>query len=311
MGVVIHALLDATLTRHTGRMTTTGTPNRRLIGAVLMVGSGVSNQVGAAVGSWAFPVIAPVGVVVMRQFVAALVLVPIARPRLRSFTWAQWWPVLLLGVVFGVMNLALYSSIERIGLGLAVTLEFLGPLAVALIGSRSRAALLCALVAAVGVVAITQPQPSTDYLGIALGLVAATCWASYILLNRIVGSRIPGAQGAAAAALVSATLFVPVGIVAFLAFPPTLAALGLAVVAGVLSSAVPYIADLTVLRWVPPGLFGLLMSINPILAALTGAILLSQELNGLEWAGIALVVAANAAGLAVSSRQSRLARVLP
>jgi len=248
---------------------------------------------------------------VMRQFVAALVLVPIARPRLRSFTWAQWWPVLLLGVVFGVMNLALYSSIERIGLGLAVTLEFLGPLAVALIGSRSRAALLCALVAAVGVVAITQPQPSTDYLGIALGLVAATCWASYILLNRIVGSRIPGAQGAAAAALVSATLFVPVGIAAFLAFPPTLAALGLAVVAGVLSSAVPYIADLTVLRWVPPGLFGLLMSINPILAALTGAILLSQELNGLEWAGIALVVAANAAGLAVSSRQSRLARVLP
>src|SRR3954467_8796768 len=104
-------------------------------GVAVMVFSGASNQVGAAVGAHAFPAIGPAGVVAVRQFVAAAVLLPVARPNFRRFTWAQWWPTLLLGLVFATMNISLYTAIDRIGLGLAVTLEFLGPLAVALCGS--------------------------------------------------------------------------------------------------------------------------------------------------------------------------------
>ena len=273
-------------------------------GVATLLGSALSNQVGAAVGSFAFPVIGPVGVVVVRQFVAAAVLLPIARPRPRSFTWAQWWPVLLLALVFGAMNLGLYSAIDRIGLGLAVTLEFLGPLAIAIAGSRSKGAIACAAAAVVGVAAIMRPEPTTDYLGIAFGLLAAVCWAAYILLNRTVGRRLPGVQGTATAAGVSAVLFVPVGIVVFLATPPTPAALGYAVAAGVLASAVPYVADLMALRRVPAQAFGLLMSIQPIFAALVGLVLLAQPLGVVEWAGIALIVGANVAAL-LGSRRSR------
>src|SRR5690242_10919474 len=148
-------------------------------GIATMVGSGASNQVGAAVGAHAFATIGPAGVVAVRQFVAAAVLLPVARPDLRRFTWAQWWPTLLLGLVFATMNLSLYTAIDRIGLGLAVTLEFLGPLAVALLSSRSRADLLCAVAAGAGVYVLVLPGPSSDVLGIGLGLVAAACWASY------------------------------------------------------------------------------------------------------------------------------------
>src|SRR5680860_12708 len=166
------------------------TSTRQRMAVLTLLGSAASNQLGAAIGSLAFPFIGPVGVVAVRQFVAAAVLLPIVRPRVWAFTWPQWWPILLLSLVFGLMNVTLYLSIDRIGLGLAVTLEFLGPLGVALAGSRSRGAIACAIAAALGVVAITQPQPSTDYLGVALALVAACCWASYILLNRAVGRRV-------------------------------------------------------------------------------------------------------------------------
>ncbi|MDQ8702641.1 EamA family transporter [Streptomyces sp. LHD-70] len=258
-----------------------------------MAGSGLSNQTGAAIGSLAFPALGPVGVVAVRQYVAALVLFAVGRPRLRSYTWAQWRPMLLLAVVFGTMNLSLYSAIDRIGLGLAVTLEFLGPLAVALTAVRRRVDACCALIAAAGVVVLMRPQPSTDYLGMALGLLAAVCWASYILLNRTVGSRVPGAQGSAVAAGVSALMFLPVGLVVVLRNPPGLAAVGFAVTAGVLSSAVPYLADMCTLRRVPAQAFGLFMSVNPVLAALVGWIGLGQGLGWTEWASIGAIVAAN------------------
>ncbi|MDI3385058.1 EamA family transporter [Streptomyces sp. B-S-A8] len=262
-------------------------------GVAAMLGSGLSNQTGAAIGSLAFPVLGPVGVVAVRQYVAALVLCAVGRPRLKSYTWAQWRPMLLLAVVFGTMNLSLYSAIDRIGLGLAVTLEFLGPLAVALTAVRRRVDACCAVIAAAGVVVLMRPQPSTDYLGMALGLLAAVCWASYILLNRTVGRRVPGAQGSAVAAGVSALMFLPVGLVVVLREPPTPAAVGCAVVAGVLSSAVPYLADLFTLRRVPAQAFGLFMSVNPVLAALVGWIGLGQGLGWAEWAGIGAIVTAN------------------
>ncbi|MER5214427.1 EamA family transporter [Streptomyces sp. NPDC002838] len=273
-----------------------GTPEPvrgRLAGVATMVGSGLSNQTGAAIGSLAFPVLGPVGVVAVRQYVAAIVLLAVGRPRLRSFTMGQWRPVLLLGVVFGTMNLSLYSAVDRIGLGLAVTLEFLGPLAVALAATRRRVDLCCALIAAAGVVALMRPRPSADYVGMGLGLLAAACWASYILLNRTVGRRVPGAQGSAAAAGLSALMFLPVGAILVLRQPPTAEAVGYAVAAGLLSSAVPYLADLFTLRRVPAQAFGLFMSVNPVLAAVVGWIGLGEGLGWTEWASIGAIVAAN------------------
>jgi inner membrane transporter RhtA len=267
-----------------------------------MVGSGLSNQTGAAIGSLAFPVLGPTGVVAVRQYVAALVLLAVGRPRLRSFTRRQWGPVLLLALVFGTMNLSLYTAIDRIGLGLAVTLEFLGPLAIALAAARRRVDACCAVIAAAGAVTLMRPQPSTDYPGMGLGLLAAACWASYILLNRTVGRRVPGAQGAAAAATVSAVLFLPVGVVLVLRHPPTVPSLGYAVAAGVLSSAVPYLADLFTLRQVPAAAFGLFMSVNPVLAALVGRFGLGQDLGLVDWSAIAAVVCANALGILVPRR---------
>ena len=142
-------------------------------GPALMFGGALSNQLGAATGALAFGVIGPAGVVAVRQWIAAIVLLAAGRPRWRSFTGAQWRPVVLLAVAYGTMNLSLYTAIGRLGLGLAVTLEFLGPLAVALATSRRRADLVCALVAGAGVVVLTRPRPATDYLGIGLGLLAA------------------------------------------------------------------------------------------------------------------------------------------
>ncbi|MFE7659719.1 EamA family transporter [Streptomyces celluloflavus] len=277
-------------------------PAHRWAGTALMVGSGLSNQVGAAVAALAFPVIGPVGVVAVRQWVAAVVLLSAGRPRLRSFTAAQWRPVLGLAVVFAAMNLSLYTAIERIGLGLAVTLEFLGPLTVALAGSRRRTDLGCALAAAAAVVVLTRPRPSTDYPGIGLALLAAACWGCYILLNRTVGARLPGVQGPAAAAAVSGLLYLPVGALVLWHRPPTPTALVCALTAGVLSSAVPFLADLLALRRVPAHFFGIFMSVNPVLAALVGTVVLDQRLDHLSWLAIAVIVAANATAVTTAAR---------
>ncbi|MFD9036659.1 DMT family transporter [Streptomyces sp. NPDC059567] len=288
----------------TPALVTPDRPPRRTspAGVAAMLGSGLSTQIGAAAGSLAFPVLGPVGVVAVRQYVAALVLLAVGRPRLRSFTRRQWRPVILLAVVFGTMNLSLYSAIDRIGLGLAVTLEFLGPLAIALAATRRRVDACCAVLATAGVVTLMRPQPSTDYVGMGLGLLAAVCWASYILLNRTVGRRVLGAQGSAAAALLSALMFLPVGIVVVLRHPPTAASLAYAVAAGVLASAVPYLADLFTLRRVPAPAFGLFMSVNPVLAALVGLIGLGQSLGALDGAAIGAVVAANVLSIATARR---------
>ena len=257
------------------------------------MGSAASNQVGAAVGAHAFDVIGPFGVVAVRQWVAAAVLLPVARPDPRRFTRAQWWPTLLLGVVFVAMNLGLYTAIDRIGLGLAVTLEFLGPLAVALAGSRSRLDLLCALGAGAGVYVLVLPSGSSDWAGIGCGVLAACCWASYILLNRLLGQRLPGLQAPAAATGVAALLTLPVVVTLVVAGRMTREALLFAVVAGILASVIPYAADLVALRRVPARHFGVVMSVHPVFAALAGLVLLGQVLALHEWLGILIVVAVN------------------
>jgi len=274
-----------------------------------MVASAASNQVGAAVGAHAFPTIGPAGVVAVRQFVAVSVLLPVARPDPRRFTWPQWWPILLLGLVFATMNLSLYTAIDRVGLGLAVTLEFLGPLAVALAGSRTRLDFVCAAAASVGVYVLVLPDPASDYLGIGLGLVAAACWAAYILLNRLLGRRLPGLQGPAAATAVSAALYLPIAVVLVAQERLSGAGLVYAVGAGVLSSVVPYAADLIALRRVPARFFGVVMSVHPVLAALAGLVLLNQFLSVHEWVGIAIVVTANALAVIAASAPRAAAAV--
>jgi inner membrane transporter RhtA len=273
-----------------------------------MLSSGLSNQVGAAVAALAFPVLGPVGVVAVRQWVAAVVLLSVVRPKPRSFTAAQWRPVLGLAAVFATMNLTLYTAIDRIGLGLAVTLEFLGPLAVALAGSRRRLDLACALAAAAAVVVLTRPRPSTDYLGIGLALVAAVCWGCYILLNGAVGNRLPGLQGPAAAAAVSGLIYLPVGVVVLCLHPPTTGALSGALAAGVLSSAVPFLADLLALRRVPAHFFGVFMSVNPVFAALVGMLVLGQHLDLTSWLAVGTIVTANAVAVGQDFLHFRAAR---
>lgn len=269
-----------------------------------MVGSGLSNQVGASVAALAFPVLGPVGVVAVRQWVAAVVLLSAGRPKLRSFTAAQWAPVLGLAAVFATMNLTLYTAIDRIGLGLAVTLEFLGPLTVALASSRRRIDLACALAAGAAVVVLTRPRASTDYLGIGLALLAAVCWGCYILLNRTVGERLPGLQGSAAAAGVSGLLYLPVGVAVLWLHMPTAGALLCALAAGVLSSAVPFLADLLALRRVPARFFGIFMSVNPVFAALAGMLVLGQHLDLTSWLAVVAIVTANAVAMGTAAGHS-------
>ena len=266
----------------------------RLTGIALMTGSAASNQLGAATAALAFPVLGPAGVVAVRQWVAGAVLLAAVRPRFTTFTRAQWRPVLALALIFATMNLSLYLAIDRIGLGLAVTLEFLGPLSVALLAARRVVDLGCALVAGTAAVVLARPQPSTDYVGIGLAVLAAACWAGYILVNRVVGVRLPGSQGPAAAASLSALLYVPVGIWVLTSHPVTAVALGRAATAGLLCSAVPMVADLLALRRVPARFFGVFMSVNPVFAALTGLVVLGQSLPTADWLAIAAIVAANA-----------------
>ncbi len=266
----------------------------RVEGVALILMGSATNQIGAAAGAMAFPVIGPAGVVAVRQMITAVVLGVIVRPRFRTFTRRQWWPILGLALSFSVMNFCLYTAVERIGLGLAVTLEFLGPLAVAIFATRRAVEIGCAVIAAVGVIVLTKPGPTTDVVGIGAALVAAAAWAGYILVNRSVGHRLPGLTGTAAASVVTAVAWVPIAVVWFSFHAPTLTAILLACVCGILSSTIPYAADLLALRRLPAGAFSTLSSFHPVAAAFAGWILLGQALALNEWIGIGLIVASNA-----------------
>lgn len=271
----------------------TATPRDRAVGIALMLGASSANQVGAGLGAKAFPMIGPVGVVAVRQLVTAAILVPTIRPRLRDLTRAQWLPVLGLVGVFSVMNLSLYLSIDRIGLGLAVTLEFLGPLTVAIAASRRLLDLGLALAVAAGVLVLTDPGPSSDLVGIGLALLAAAAWGCYILLNRSVGQRLPGLQGTAVASAVTATVWLPIAVCWFAFHPPTPLGIALAAACALGSSLVPYVADVQALRRIPAQMFGTFTSANPVWAALAGWVILGQTLAIHEWVGMGIIVISN------------------
>lgn len=225
-------------------------------------------------------------------------------------TRAQWRPVLALAAMFAGMNFGLYSAVERIGLGLAVTLEFLGPLAVAVLGSRRLREMACALAAGVGVYVLILPGPSSDFVGIGFGLLGAACWAGYILANRSVGRVLPGIQGAALATSLSALAYLPVLAWLGLNGRITPGAVGFAVLAGLFSTVVPYTIDILVLRRVPANVFGIAMSSHPVVAALVGLVMLGQVLAVHEWVGIAVIVAANAVVVAGQSQRRAAGRAL-
>jgi inner membrane transporter RhtA len=278
-------------------------------GIALMTASAVSSQLGAATATLAFPVLGPVGVVAVRQWVAAAVLLTAVRPRFTAFTRAQWQPVLALALIFGIMNVTLYGAVARIGLGLAVTLEFLGPLSVALLASRRKLDVACAAAAA-GVFILARPRPSADYAGIALGLVAAACWALYIVVGRVVSRRVPGTDGPATAAGISALLYIPAGAWVLATHHLVLLDLGRAAVAGLMCSAIPMAIDMRALRLVTPRFYGVFSSIQPVFAALVGLLILGQSLGAADWLAIAVVVSANAACVG-SARPHRPAPALP
>lgn len=192
------------------------------------------------------------------------------------------------------MNLFFYSSLERIPLGVAVTFEFVGPLAVALFASRSRLDLLWVALAAAGIVLLAGPGGSADALGIALALAAGACWGAYILISARVGRAFSDGQGLAIAMTVGAALMVAPGIASGgeALLQGEVIAVGAAV--ALLSSVIPYSFELEALRTIPVGVFGVLMSLEPAVAALAGLLAIGQGLNAAEVAGIALVVAASA-----------------
>ena len=272
-------------------------------GIALMTGCATSVQFGAALATQAFPVLGPAGVVAVRQWVASAVLLATIRPPIKTFTRRQWRPVLALALVYAVMNISLYVAIQRIGLGLAVTLEFLGPLSVALLASRRAIDLGCAIVAGAAVVVLGRPTPTTDYLGIGIAVLAAAGWAGYIMGNQAIASRfaVP-AQGTAVASSLSALLYLPVGIWVLAthaaAHDLTTAAIARAVAAGLLCSVVPMLADPQALRRVPARFYGVFMSINPVLAAVVGLLVLHQALGTADWLAIAAIVTANAVTIA-------------
>ncbi|MFI6867229.1 EamA family transporter [Nocardia sp. NPDC050406] len=260
--------------------------------ALVMAGI-VSVQIGAAFAKQLFAATGPAGAVSLRLGFAGIVLLVLWRSALRIDRRAL--PVVLAyGAVLGLMNLCFYEAIDRIPLGMAVTIEFLGPLAVALAGSRRWIDPVWALLAGGGVFLLTQSDGPVVWSGILLALAAGGCWAGYILLSAKLGERTSGGGGLAIAMAFGCVLIAPIGIweAGSSLLQPSVLAAGFAV--AMLSSVVPYSVELEALRRIPPRVFGILMSLEPAVAALAGFAVLGQILGIGQWAGVVCVVAASA-----------------
>ncbi len=280
-------------------MATTTTAGERTRGAaVLVLASIVSVQCGSALATTLFDEISAAGAVLLRAGFGALVLLALTRGAVLR---ARQWPhrdVVLLGFAVAAVNLSFYAALARLPLGITVTLEFVGPLGVAILGSRQRRDAIWVVLAATGILLLSDAGgEGVDALGLALALTAGFFWGAYIVLSDRVGALAPGPGGATMAAVISALLVAPLGLAqgGGEIFAPSHLAIGVAL--GVLSTAIPFVFEMEALRRLPRSVFGVLMSLEPAVAAAIGFVALSQDLDASEIVAIALVVVASAGAL--------------
>lgn len=263
----------------------------------LVLGGIFSLQIGAGLAKGLFDTLPPTAVVFLRLAFSAVALVALTQRAVRTALRRASRGDLALAVTFGLslaaMNIAIYESFSRIPLGIAVTIEFLGPLGVAVALSRRRLDLLWVLLAGSGVVLLARGGPGgIDPVGVMFALVAALGWASYILLGKQLGQRFPGSSGLTVASVVGAIAVAPIGLTTGGGDMWQADLLLLAAAIALLSSVIPYSFELEALRRMPATVFGILMSLEPAAAALVGLVVLNEVLHAQEWVAIALVVAA-------------------
>jgi inner membrane transporter RhtA len=275
---------------------------------LMAIGSMLCVQLGAAL---AVPVIAAIGpatTTALRLFWSGIILVFLVRPRFSRMTPYQWLCGASLGVITGTMTVCYFIAISRIPMGPATAIEFLGPLAVALIGARKPIHLVLAIVAAIGVFLLTRENArwSVDALGVGFAVAAALGWAVYIPVMKRVGASFPGLQGLSVALLVAAVAVTPVSFVAepkVLAVAPLVSTIGLAV----LTPLLPYALEMMALRKMSTRAFGIFMSMEPAISAVLGFVILAQRLSLRQISGISCVVIASAI-TAVRSKEELVAQ---
>jgi inner membrane transporter RhtA len=253
----------------------------------------ISVQVGAAFAKDLFGTVSPTAMVWLRLVTSALILAAIARPRLRGRTRQDWLVVVGFGVSLGVMNWAIYQSFARIPLGIAVTIEFIGPLTLAVVGSRRAKDLVWVGLAAVGVLLLGFERTDLTVAGVGFALVAGIAWAAYILLSASTGARWPGLDGLAVASILATLLLtVPaIGVGGDVLLDPQVLLIGAMI--GLLSSVIPYSCEMVALRSLAPSVFGILMSLEPAAAALAAIVVLQELLSPIQWLAVGCVVVAS------------------
>lgn len=272
----------------------------------LVIAGLVCQEVGASIAVLLFDEVGPLGMVMLRLAFSAVILLLLTRPRLRGHQRRDWGAVVVFGLVLAGMNGLFYLALERLPLGVTVTIEVLGPLTLSIVASRRGSAWIWAGVALLGVLALGGGGwDRLDPLGVVFALGAAATWALYILSSARVGAAFPKLDGLALAMTVGALVALPFGIAQAGAalLRPELLGLGAAV--AVLSSTLPYAFELIALRRLAASAFAILMSLAPATAALAGFVLLGQHLAWLEILGIALVIAASIGAVRTAGRHAR------
>jgi inner membrane transporter RhtA len=277
----------------TARNSSTGRSRAGLSPVWLVLAGILSVQFGAGVAKTVFDEVAPTTIVWLRLVTSALVLVAIARPVLAGRSREDWLVVVAFGVTLGVMNWSIYQSFARIPIGLAVTLEFVGPLTLAVLGSRRPRDLVWVGLAGLGVLLLGVQPGDLTWAGVGFALLAGASWAAYILLSAQTGRRWQGVDGLAAASVVATLLLTPVALGRYGDELGDARILVLGALVGLLSSVIPYTCELVALRSLRPAVFSILMSLEPAAAALVGLIVLGEVLGPLQLVAMACVVVAS------------------